>query len=239
MRSLVVFGLSSVITLFLLTPTAFAAPTSIVSDTQTEFNDGTTWQSAVPCWVEGTWPGIEGATWIWKSYTIDPATAATGEGPITFRRQFTLEKPASGKLMITADNEYEVKLDGVRLGSDGYYPRVNTYEIEKISSGKHTLSFAVTNAPQDSPLASPYTNPAGLLFRLDFEEKAAVIPTPFLRLPWDYEAEGKSFNDAALAINSFFDHEYPFLSVGKALEPVVSRETVVTFRSPLRLSDVW
>lgn len=39
-------------------------------------------------------------------------------------------------------------------------------------------------------------------------------PVPFLDLPWDYEANGMDFSTAALAINSFFDHEYPLLSVG-------------------------
>lgn len=35
---------------------------------------------------------------------------------------------------------------------------------------------------------------------------------PFLALPWDYIGKGMSFNDAATAINSYFDHEYPLLS---------------------------
>lgn len=39
-------------------------------------------------------------------------------------------------------------------------------------------------------------------------------PEPFLDLPWDYEGKGLSFNEAALSINSFFDHEYPLLSSG-------------------------
>lgn len=39
-------------------------------------------------------------------------------------------------------------------------------------------------------------------------------PTPFLDLPWDYQGKGLSFNEAALAINSYFDHEYPLLSSG-------------------------
>ncbi len=43
------------------------------------------------------------------------------------------------------------------------------------------------------------------------EGKPAKI-VPFLDLPWDYESKGMSFNDAAMAINSYFDHEYPLLS---------------------------
>ena len=39
-------------------------------------------------------------------------------------------------------------------------------------------------------------------------------PTPFLDLPWDYQAKGLSFNDAALDMTSYFDHTYPLLSSG-------------------------
>lgn len=44
--------------------------------------------------------------------------------------------------------------------------------------------------------------------------KAETAPTPFLDLPWDYESKGMTFNDAALSINSYFDHTYPLLSAG-------------------------
>jgi murein DD-endopeptidase MepM/ murein hydrolase activator NlpD len=39
-------------------------------------------------------------------------------------------------------------------------------------------------------------------------------PEGFLDLPWDYEHKGLTFTEAALSINSFFDHEYPLLSSG-------------------------
>lgn len=41
-----------------------------------------------------------------------------------------------------------------------------------------------------------------------------IAPQPFLDLPWDYNANTMTFNEAATSINSFFDHEYPLLSVG-------------------------
>ncbi len=49
----------------------------------------------------------------------------------------------------------------------------------------------------------------------------------FLDLPWDYASKGMNFTQAALAIGSFFDHEYPLLSSGGLTEP---RENIVTFR---------
>lgn len=54
-----------------------------------------------------------------------------------------------------------------------------------------------------------------------------VPPTPFLDLPWDYFGKGMDFNEAANAIGSFFDHEYPLVSGG--VEPVEAAGTVVKF----------
>jgi murein DD-endopeptidase MepM/ murein hydrolase activator NlpD len=62
---------------------------------------------------------------------------------------------------------------------------------------------------------------------------------PFLDLPWNYKGKGLSFNDAALSINSFFDHAYPFLSTALQ-EPIFTsglfqnydpRNQVTTFRN--------
>jgi murein DD-endopeptidase MepM/ murein hydrolase activator NlpD/N-acetylneuraminic acid mutarotase len=53
-------------------------------------------------------------------------------------------------------------------------------------------------------------------------------PVPFLDLPWDYENKGLNFNDAALEINSYFDHEYPLLGSGLS-EPSTVLNTIVPF----------
>ena len=44
-------------------------------------------------------------------------------------------------------------------------------------------------------------------------------PEPFLELPWDYQSKKMSFNDSVLGIGSYFDHEYPLLSVPSLTEP--------------------
>lgn len=54
-------------------------------------------------------------------------------------------------------------------------------------------------------------------------------PTPFLDLPWDYQRKGLSFTEAALAINSYFDHEYPLLSSGIG-EPNQVNDTLTNYR---------
>lgn len=67
-----------------------------------------------------------------------------------------------------------------------------------------------TSTPTPSP--TPSTSPT---------------PAPFLDLPWDYQNNrGKekiktlTFDEAAMAINSWFDHTYPFLSSGIAEPPL-------------------
>ncbi len=55
-------------------------------------------------------------------------------------------------------------------------------------------------------------------------------PTPFLDLPWDYQGKEQSFNDSALEINSYFDHEYPLLTASWALsEPPEVSNTIMPF----------
>ena len=54
--------------------------------------------------------------------------------------------------------------------------------------------------------------------------------TPFLDLPWDYQAKGKAFEDVALEMSSYFDHEYPLLSVNWVLnEPTDVKDTIIKF----------
>ena len=71
-------------------------------------------------------------------------------------------------------------------------------------------------------------------FEIAFDYEVLPTPTPtptsppLFDLPWDYEGKGISFNEAALAINSFFDHEYPLLSSGMS-EPIDSLGTIVNY----------
>ena len=59
-------------------------------------------------------------------------------------------------------------------------------------------------------------------------------PAPFLDLPWEYKKKGFPFEDAALNINSYFDHEYPLLSTSLS-EPVgETTTTVIKFDSLAR-----
>lgn len=63
-------------------------------------------------------------------------------------------------------------------------------------------------------------------------------PTPFLDLPWEYEGKGLSFNEAAQAINAFFDHEYPLLSSGLS-EPEGIDNSIIIYKGPPRSTDFY
>lgn len=106
-------------------------------------------------------------------------------------------------------------VDGTVLNSDQF-----KLKIFQWSGWKTTDIDAVSyNIVYSLPAVTP--TPAG--------------PVPFLDLPWDYEGDGRSFNDAALAISSYFDHEYPLLSSGLDLsEPLDAKGSVVTFEGPER-----
>lgn len=79
----------------------------------------------------------------------------------------------------------------------------------------------------------------------DFSPPAAPTPTPtptpvqpFLDLPWDYEAKGQTFADAALSMTSFFDHEYPLLSSGLN-EPTDALGSIIKYKEDKRVSDPY
>ncbi|MBI2011974.1 M23 family metallopeptidase [Candidatus Daviesbacteria bacterium] len=73
-------------------------------------------------------------------------------------------------------------------------------------------------------------------FIVDYIRVKDIPPQPFLELPWDYQSSGLTFTDAALSINSFFDHEYPLLSSGLG-EPSGSSNSVISYLGPPRSTD--
>jgi murein DD-endopeptidase MepM/ murein hydrolase activator NlpD len=56
-------------------------------------------------------------------------------------------------------------------------------------------------------------------------------PAPFLDLPWNYSTStpGRSFTEAALAINSFFDHKYPLISRSILQEPPDAKNITIAY----------
>lgn len=107
----------------------------------------------------------------------------------------------------------------------------SVYEVY-VDGNKMFASPPTTNRPRVIWFGNPtnqYSNATWSSFKIDYI-RITTLPTPFLDLPWDYEGKGLSFNEAALAINSFFDHQYPLLSRGRDLaEPATASANIVNF----------
>lgn len=79
-----------------------------------------------------------------------------------------------------------------------------------VGSSAYYLTYEQPDDPTATP--SPSTSPV----------------TPFLRLPWDYEAEDLTFNEAATSMSAYFDHEYPLLSTN-LVEPQISHTDTMSY----------
>ena len=85
------------------------------------------------------------AWWVWNhagAAQDDPAAE-----PRYLRRTFELPaKPSSAELRITADNLYTVYLNGQKIGEDGNWNSVETYQVaEHLRQGTNVLAIAATN----------------------------------------------------------------------------------------------
>ncbi|WP_197442454.1 DUF7133 domain-containing protein [Lignipirellula cremea] len=85
------------------------------------------------------------AWWVWNNAGAaqdDPAAE-----PRYLRRTFELPaKPSSAELRITADNLYTVYLNGQKIGEDGNWNSVETYQVaEHLRQGTNVLAIAATN----------------------------------------------------------------------------------------------
>lgn len=101
-----------------------------------------------------------------------------------------------------------------------------------ISANLDAVSMQIdytTSIPTPTPTPTPSASPT---------------PAPFLNLPWNYDCNQstdaelnkkckdsgreKTFNDAAISINSYFDHSYPLLSSG-LIEPADGSNNTLSF----------
>jgi hypothetical protein len=149
---------------------------TITSGTNMYYLSDDGWLPSVATWVYPGWPSLPDATWVWKSYLVDPYEAIYGSDIITFKSTFFLPPDANdiiGTINITADNAYELSLNGVVIGSDGIldpsgsdqsWMTVETYNLLP-QPGMNELSIRMIN--YHYPNGTPYLNPAGLLFRAE------------------------------------------------------------------------
>lgn len=134
--------------------------------------------------VNGAWSAnIPGATWIWSEADVLNATVDTTK---TFDKTFTVVgTPKDSSLMIAADNNYDVKVNGVAVVGPGCSDitgatfggaQTCTIPAAMMTTGTNTLSIIVKNwAVAGSDAKS---NPAGLLFKLNLHNNECITPPP-------------------------------------------------------------
>jgi len=108
-------------------------------------------------------------------------------------------------------------------------------KVRSVSTGEatdiDTMSFNIFyNLPDVPPTQTP--TPTSV--------PTPTPPSPFLDLPWNYEGKGETFNEAALAVTSYFDHEYPLLSASLVLqEPRDALNTIVNYKGFPRIDKPY
>ena len=177
--------------------------TPIVSDTNTMVTEvnGTAVdpeENAELAWVHGTWwssldykfgyPDND-AQWIWETKdSVDPVDGRV----VRFEREFCIPcDPESATLHITADNGYEVWINGNFVGSDQVFDyggvdwedsdltedwvkssgwqSVESYPINPawLSTGRNVLEILAGNEQMEGGTST--SNPAGVIYQLDIE----------------------------------------------------------------------
>lgn len=99
------------------------------------------------------------------------------------------------------------------------YSVLATYKIDDISVRFTYLTSEPTPTPTSTPIPTPTSSPT---------------PEPFLDLPYDYQASGKTFNEVALNPESWFDHQYPLQNVLCCVQKVMiytGQEKSLPYRS--------
>ena len=153
--------------------------TIAVSDRQTEFSlDGKSWSPAVATWVHPAWAVLPGATWIWRAARVSREEAHDGSPVVIFRRKFAAPAGrARATLRITADNAYQVSLNGSVVGSsgvlsaasnvdDGHWRAVDTYSVP-LQPAENVITVRAVN--YRSSASNAESNPGGIVFSFAVE----------------------------------------------------------------------
>ena len=110
-------------------------------------------------------PNLPSAVWIWSS----PNAVAQGEWECYFRKSFVLKaEPRTASLLITADNDYDLFVNGEFVGGDGgasgaYWGSVEKFDItELLKTGKNVIGILRPNTFEWSVSRLHYLSPQAL-----------------------------------------------------------------------------
>ena len=120
------------------------------------------------------------------------------------------------------------------------YGNGNIFDIQRGGGSCNPVTY-IWMDPIVNPVSGCYiwtSSRDDLYFKLTDNPPGMEEPEPFLELPWDYESAGLTFNEAALNINSYFDHEYPLLSSGLSESNAVNND-IISYLGPPNLNESY
>jgi len=114
----------------------------------------------------GIYPSLRGARWIWKTHETILEQNTSDYGPVIFVRRVDVPRRAEtvqGRIKITADNAYELFINGTPIGTGNDWNVISTFPVMVLHPGANWLVAKVTNFAGP---ADPFENPAALLYKL-------------------------------------------------------------------------
>ena len=156
---------------------------------------------------------FEGASWIWSAEDPGPDVPAVKR---TFERTFSLDAaPKTARLEITADDRYEVRINGetvrrTEFSTDAWRTPAKLDVARFLKKGDNAVSVEAENAA---------TGPAGLLARLTVGSRTVVtdaawteggkparVVAPYGKGPWGRFAEGRTMRPSVVYGRTFRVH---------------------------------
>jgi alpha-L-rhamnosidase len=160
----------------------------------TAWSDPASWSMGVlepEDWAEAQWIGMEAgesqhpleeslktAHWIW--YPEENPASSGKPGTVFFRKTFDAPgaEGAQALLLLAADNQARIFINGQRLGEWGDFKVANEFALSKhLRPGKNVLAVSVQNMG-DNP------NPAGLLALLHFNPASGATSASITDTSW-------------------------------------------------------
>jgi murein DD-endopeptidase MepM/ murein hydrolase activator NlpD len=145
----------------------------------------------------------------------------------------SLNADGTGEALVGESIDVSISYPG-----DGSFERINTNSDCSIHNKmapldiSHLLHQGLNNIQvRYRRVCFPGIKKADQLYLVHFDDYEPTAE-PFLDLPWDYAGKGQSFEDAALKIESFFDHQYPLISTNLQ-EPTEFASSIVKYTGEL------
>ncbi|EMI21299.1 lectin [Rhodopirellula maiorica SM1] len=89
------------------------------------------------------------AQWIWAANTTIDTPIAVGETCL-FRKPLNLKVPAKGQIEIAADDEYDLYVNGRKIGSGQSARQIDEYDItDHLEVGRNIIAIRVVNTHGD------------------------------------------------------------------------------------------